>query len=147
EFINKNPEFKLSLGKLEAKEIDNNLKSLKNIKNCCDNHNVNFKFIIGATYDKEVEQFTRDEINRFLRGAAQITDFWDFSGYTSVGNDARNFYDPLHYNNRIGEMILARIFGNENIYVPDDFGYYVTKENVEEYLINRPYEPACSLSK
>ena len=31
-------------------------------------------------------------------------------------------------------MALARIFDDDSIYIPDDFGMYVTPENVEECI-------------
>lgn len=107
EYIKKNSEFAFPIEGLEAVALEDNLKSLKNIKDYCDSHNVSFMFIIAPTHDKEVEQFGIEVFDKFIRGAAQITDFWNFSGYTSIGNDARNFYDPFQYRNRIGEMMLA----------------------------------------
>ena len=62
-----------------------------------------------------------------------MTPYWDFS-YSSVSFDPRYFYDETHFRNCVGEMALARIFGDSSVYVPEDFGRYVTADNVEEHL-------------
>lgn len=62
---------------------------------------------------------------------------WDFSGYEEPMREAvpakgkgamRWFWDPVHYNSRLGDRIIARIFGSEQ---PGDFGVLLTPDNVD----------------
>ncbi len=69
----------------------------------------------------------------FYTRLAQVTPYWDFS-YSSVSFEPRYFYDETHFRNCVGEMALARIFGDDSLYIPDDFGVYVTSDNVQEHL-------------
>ncbi|MDE7041908.1 MAG: polysaccharide deacetylase family protein, partial [Oscillospiraceae bacterium] len=64
---------------------------------------------------------------------AQVVDFWDFS-CTPLSYDSRYFYDASHFRNAVGSMVLAEIFGNDEVYRPEDFGTYVTAENCGAYL-------------
>jgi peptidoglycan/xylan/chitin deacetylase (PgdA/CDA1 family) len=43
--------------------------------------------------------------------------------------------------------MLARIFNNNYTWLPNDFGFLVTKENVEDYLTDSPKTPVQSISK
>ena len=73
------------------------------------------------------------EVADFYTRLAQVTPYWDFS-YSSVSFEPRYFYDETHFRNCVGEMALARIFGDDSLYIPDDFGVYVTSDNVQEHL-------------
>ena len=55
----------------------------------------------------------------------------------------RYFYDATHFRNCVGDMALARIFGDESVYVPEDFGVLVTAENVSRRL--QQIYAACAL--
>ena len=60
-------------------------------------------------------------------------DYWDFS-YSPVSADSRYFYDATHFRNAVGTMVLAKIFGKEDVWYPENFGTYVTAENADEHI-------------
>jgi len=66
---------------------------------------------------------------------------WDFSGYDelysseSVPTDRsamRFFWDSIHYRRTLGEVIVARMFGNEDV----PFGVILASGNIESHLAN-----------
>lgn len=124
EFIDKYPEFKMELGKMDSSGGEENLKALRRMKDYCDERGVDFKFIVAPTYHKEMDRYEAEGVENFLSEASKITGFWDFSGYNSLSEDARNFYDAMHYRNSLGELMLAKMFDDETIDVPEDFGRY-----------------------
>lgn len=134
EFLLKYPEFKNELPKVTGDAIDNNVDALMRMKNYCEERNITFLLITAPTYYKEMDKYNIKDVITYWKKLASVTEFWDFTGYTSISYDARHFYDRMHYRNSIGEMMLARIFNNENLDIPEDFGHYTTKENVDEYL-------------
>ena len=48
----------------------------------------------------------------------------------------RYFYDGTHFRNNAGEMICARMTGRTDLWIPDDFGTYVTADTPEDYFLN-----------
>lgn len=42
------------------------------------------------------------------------------------------FMTPTHFRNCVGQMALARMAGDDSVYLPEDFGRLVTKENVRD---------------
>lgn len=124
EFLEKYPEFKMELSKMDSSGLEENLKALKRMKDYCDERAINFEFIVAPTYEKEMDRYNEEDVERFLTEASKILPFWDFSGYNSVSLEPRNFYDPMHYRNSLGELMLARIFGDKSVEVPEDFGKY-----------------------
>ncbi|WP_228892508.1 hypothetical protein [Pseudoduganella aquatica] len=67
----------------------------------------------------------------------------DFSGYNSVtteplpqaggGADMGYYWEPSHYRENVGRMILARLFGGASA-APDGFGAELMPSNVEQHL-------------
>jgi hypothetical protein len=45
-----------------------------------------------------------------------------------------NFYENSHYREKIGNLIISRIMNRRDSLLPDDFGYYVSKGNVDEQI-------------
>ena len=48
--------------------------------------------------------------------------------------EPRYFHDVYHHRNAVGAMALAKMFDDDTFYIPEDFGCYVTLENVEARL-------------
>jgi len=108
-------------------------ESLKRIKKYCEEKNINFYAINGPVYYEYLHNFPENEVKQYYKALADATDFWDFS-ISSVSLEPRFFYDETHFRNDVGEMALARMFGDKSVYIPEDFGTYITKENVSEYV-------------
>lgn len=111
-----------------------NLEVLKRIIVFCKDKGVNLLVITSPTYKTELETYPVDQFAKYMKSIAGITDYWNFSGYNSVNMDKTNFYDKEHFREKVGDMMLARIFGDSSIKIPDDFGKYVTSKNSEEVI-------------
>ena len=114
-------------------QMDQCLESVAAIRDLCREAGVNFLVVTPPLYYDYLAQLPRQEVERFYTSLAEITPFWDFSS-SSVSRDPRYFYDTTHFRNCVGKMALARVFGDESVYVPADFGVYVTTDNVAEHM-------------
>lgn len=122
--------------------VDACLDAVGALKTRCEEKGVNLIVMTAPQYADDFLSFDREQLSRFWRGLADITDFWDFSGRSSVGDDPRYFYDVRHFRNCVGTMALARVFDNDGVFVPADFGVHVTAETVETRLDAMWEEPA-----
>lgn len=113
--------------------VDDCLESLKRIKQNCDENGVNLIVVTAPVYYEYMANFYEDAVVSFYTRLAEVTDYWDFS-YSSVSFEPRYFYDRTHFRNNVGHMAAARIFGDDSIYIPDDFGFHVTEDNADEYF-------------
>ncbi len=60
---------------------------------------------------------------------------FSFYGINSITLNKDNFDDNAwHFKPKIGNLILARIFKDDSIEVPKDFGVELTKDNIDTYL-------------
>lgn len=113
--------------------VDDCIKSMENIASMCEDNGVNLIVVAAPVYYEYMNNFYPDSVCAFYTRLAEVVDFWDFS-YSSVSFEPRYFYDRTHFRNNVGHMAAARIFGDESVYIPDDFGHLVTAENAEDYF-------------
>jgi hypothetical protein len=81
-----------------------------------------------------MDMFDTADCLGFVKQLAEISPFWDFTGYNSITTDDRNYYEWSHYRVTVVKYILARVFNDPSVDVPDDFGVFVTQDNIEAHL-------------
>ncbi len=115
--------------------VDECMESMKRIVSLCEEGGVKLIVVAAPVYYEYMNNFYPDAVCRFYTRLAEVVDFWDFS-YSSVSFEPRYFYDRTHFRNNVGHMATARMFGDDSVYIPEDFGYYVTADNAEAYYNN-----------
>ena len=109
------------------------MDSVSRIVEKCRKSGTELTVVTAPVYRDYLRYFSVSDIKEFYSSLAQVTDFWDFS-FSSVSCEPRYFYDGTHFRNDVGTMAAARIFGDDSIYIPDDFGFYVTRDNCREHF-------------
>lgn len=111
------------------------MQSVAAIRAMCEEAGVNLTVAAGPVYAEYLKNYEPETVAQFYRSLAQVTPFWDFSS-SSVSCEMRYFYDGTHFRNNVGEMICARMTGRTDLWIPDDFGTYVTADTPEDYFLN-----------
>ena len=114
-------------------QTENCMKSVAAIKSRCEAAGVNLVVVAAPVYIDYFQNFQAEDVANFYASLAKVTDFWDFS-CSSVSCEPRYFYDATHFRNAVGNMIAARIAGDDSIYIPDDFGTFVTADTPDSYF-------------
>jgi peptidoglycan/xylan/chitin deacetylase (PgdA/CDA1 family) len=133
EFRANNPGFEYDLTDKRMGAMAEAVADIEEIKRECDSRGVGFMLIMAPLYYKEVDNYRYEELVEYWRALAGVTEFWDFSGYSPVSFDERYFYDAYHFRNSVGDMALARIFGDGAGFAPEGFGRLTTGANVEAH--------------
>lgn len=107
--------------------------SMERIVALCAERGINLVVVTPPMYHENFNYYSTEEVAAFSRALAEVTDYWDFT-LSSVSFDPRYFYDETHFRNCVGQMAAAKIAGEEDWYVPEDFGCYVTRDNVDAVL-------------
>lgn len=114
-------------------QTENCMKSVAAIRDACAAKGVNFVVVTAPVYGEYFNNFLPGAVESFYTALAEVTPYWDFS-CSSVSWEPRYFYDATHFRNCVGEMMAARMAGDDSVWMPDDFGAYVTADNVSEHL-------------
>ena len=100
------------------------MESVRKIKAACEEHGVELIVICNPVYCEAEAYYSEEDMASFRNALASVTEYWDFT-LTAASYDPRYFYDLTHFRNCLGRMLLARVFGDDSIWYPDDFGEFV----------------------
>ena len=103
------------------------VKAISDLKTLCDNRGVNLMVLAEPFHDGDFSRYDTENMRLFWRELAQITDFYDFWGEGSVTSD------PFFRVN-LGEMMLAYLFHDPSVSLPDGFGHLTTADTVNARL-------------
>ena len=106
--------------------LDDCMESIARIRDMCEDRGVNLTVVCPPMYHAYLSGFPQEEQAAFRNALAEVTPYWDFS-MSSVSYDPRYFYDETHFRNCLGKMALARMFDDQSVYIPADFGQYVSQ--------------------
>ncbi len=134
EYVEKYPVFtNYPKESIKLTKIEPTVESIKKIKEMCEANNVNLLLVSAPTYYEYFNYFSKEDVSAFYKAIAEVSPFWDFA-LSSISLEPRYFYDETHFRNAVGNMMFARIFEDKDVYYPEDFGFYVTKDNVDKHL-------------
>ena len=122
------------------------MRSVAAIRDMCEAAGVNLVVVAGPVYAEYLKNYQTEDIAQFYQSLAAVTPFWDFSS-SSVSCEPRYFYDGTHFRNNVGEMMCARIAGRTDLWMPDDFGTYVTTDTPASYFTDVLQPPALPASE
>lgn len=108
--------------------LEQSTQAVARIRDLCAEKGVDLLVICSPAYCAQLDSYGQEALLRYRSALAEVVDFWDFS-CTSLSYDSRYFYDASHFRNAVGSMVLAEIFGNTQVYRPENFGVFVTSDN------------------
>lgn len=115
--------------------MEETLKDIQEFVDVCNQNSIKCTVFINPTYKATYLANNPSEFIKFKKKLVQITDFYDFSGINSITVDPFNYYETSHFRVFIGEKMLAKMFNDyNNTSVPEDFGVFVTRENIDQHL-------------
>jgi hypothetical protein len=118
----------------EGNNLENTLDAIRGIVELAKEQNINLVFFINPIHKTTYLDTNLVQFFTFKRELAAITDFWDFSGLNSITTNNYYYHETSHYRDRVGDMMLERMFGYPRASAPPDFGILVTEKNIDVHL-------------
>lgn len=112
------------------------LEEIRQMKQLCDEHGIEFIIFTNPMHPLTFAKSVENGYMEFLEGLAQVTDFYNFSGYNDITLNNDNFLETSHYKAEVGDLILDVIFSDKHDehLEAQGFGAYVTRENCHAFL-------------
>ena len=116
--------------------MDEVLEEIEEIVRLCKENNTELVVFTNPMYDITYKASLEKDYMSFLYRLADITPFYNFSGFNNITLDSNYFQDPSHYKTEVGDMLIEVMLngGQYDELYEQGFGVYVTPENVEEFL-------------
>ncbi|SFK74538.1 hypothetical protein SAMN05216390_10385 [Lachnospiraceae bacterium KH1T2] len=113
---------------------EESFQDIKDIVDLCDEYDINLRIftnpINGYTYQKDIA----NGYIVFLKKLADVTDYYNFSGFNDITLDMDNYYETSHYCPAVSDMVIDRMYNDvtDPRLLSQGFGMYVTKDNVDD---------------
>ncbi|MDO4187748.1 MAG: hypothetical protein Q4D29_02045 [Lachnospiraceae bacterium] len=121
--------------------VEEALNDMKELKKLCDDNGINLIVMTNPLYHLTYEQDIENGYLIYLRGIADITDYYNFSGFSEVTEDYHYYYETSHFMPEVTRMMTDAFLASENasnnhegISEESVFGCHVTSENVDEII-------------
>ncbi|MBO6149138.1 MAG: hypothetical protein J6O55_07355 [Lachnospiraceae bacterium] len=115
---------------------EQSFQEIQDIIDLCKEHNIKLRIFThplnGHTYKKDIA----NGYLVFLRRLAEITDYYNFSGFNDITLNMENYYETSHYCPDVANMVIDRIYygKTDERLLSQGFGVYVTKDNVDSLM-------------
>ncbi len=112
------------------------LTEIRELVDLCREHDIELKVFTNPlhalTYAKDID----NGYLVFLEELAEVTPYWNFSGFNGVTLDYSNYYETSHYCPAVGDMMIDSIYKGktDKKLLSEGFGMYVTQDNVGELM-------------
>jgi hypothetical protein len=116
------------------KIMEETIQDIIEIIRLSEEYDFNLYFFINPTGKTYYMQSNPYHYLLFKEKLAQVTNYWDFSGLNSITTDNYYFYETSHYRIMAGGLMACRMSGCTDMMVPDDFGVYVTSDNIDDHI-------------
>ncbi len=116
------------------KLMEDTIKNITEIIKLSREYHFNLHFFINPTHKLFYLRANPYHFLLFKEKLAQVTDYWDFSGFNTITTNNYYYYETSHYRTIVGDLIICRMINCTNLNVPKDFGVFITKQNVSQHI-------------
>ncbi len=115
---------------------EQSLDDIKKIVDLCDEYNINLRVFTNPMHAMTYAKAMDNGYLVFLEELADITPYWNFSGFNDITLDYSNYYETSHYCPAVGDRIIDTVYNGktEDQLLDEGFGMYVTKDNVSNLM-------------
>lgn len=116
--------------------VDEAIAEIQEFVDICSAHDIKLVVFTNPLYITTYEKSINREYLGFLQKLADVTDYYNFSGYNRISMDNSYYYETSHFTPEAGDIIMDIIQngGNEDEIIIQGFGQYVTRENVDVFI-------------
>ncbi len=118
------------------------LHRLQRITSICEQKNIKPNLFIHPSHGLQWEGIRVagrwEEFEDWKKELVKISPVWDFSGYNSITSTPPYnydlYFDQSHYRKRVGNLVLNRMLNIHEGSGPEDFGYLITTDNIDQHM-------------
>jgi hypothetical protein len=104
----------------------------------CKEKNVELKLFTTAVHKSQLDILSdvnkTDIYFKWKKELASIAPYYDFMYYNSISRNSDNYNDPSHLLQKHGDLYFSKIFGDKQPKEGDDFGVWVTEDNIGKHM-------------
>lgn len=115
-------------------QIELAINEIKNIVDIAKENNIKLQFYINPIHAKTILYLNLDAYFEALKELSKFTEFVDFSYLNSITTNNLFYFETSHFNQKVGDLVIARVFNQAHPELPSDFGRYVDSNNIDQHI-------------
>ncbi|MBP3330440.1 MAG: hypothetical protein J6L89_06360 [Clostridia bacterium] len=116
--------------------MDETLSEIAEIVKVCKENKIELVVFTNPMHHVTYKASLEKDYIEFLRRLAEVTPYYNFSGYNDITTDDKNFIDSSHYTAEVSDMLIECMCKDkryETLY-EQGFGWKVTQKNADEFI-------------
>ena len=125
-----------TLNDIHFANMEQTLEDIRTIKVLCDEHGTQLTIFTNPVYYELYTEAVSQHYLAFLKELADVTPYYNFSGFNDITVNPANYMDKSHYNAEVGDLIIKTICLDEtdqNL-LEQGFGMYVDNGNISSLI-------------
>ena len=116
--------------------IDEAIEDIRLFCSLCDEYGIELTVFTNPLYITTYERAVDKGYLDFLEKLATVTPYYNFSSYNEISMNNDYYFETSHFTPAAGNLMMDIIEngGDEHAMQAQGFGYYVTVENVEDFM-------------
>lgn len=124
------------INRVATAHTDHTLQVLEEIVTLCEEHSINLILFTTPLHISAYCDSMDQEFLLFITKAASIHDIYCFSSINDINTNNDNYWEEIHYDSNVGDLILQRIFAEESFdrkLLSQGFGVLLNKDNAQQH--------------
>ncbi len=116
--------------------VDEALSDMQELVDLCNANGISLTVATNPLYCVTYKRSAEAGYLEFLRGLAEVTDYYGFSSLSDITNNYTCYYETSHYSPYVGHKMIEVIYEDQtDPYLwSQGFGISVNSENIDEYI-------------
>lgn len=116
--------------------LEESIAELQELVDLCEEYDIRLRIVTNPTYYKTYALGAANGYLDFLEALADVTEFYNFSGFSDVTTNDANYFETSHFTPQVTSLMMDVVYGGktDETLLAQGFGVRVTKENKEEVL-------------
>lgn len=115
--------------------VDESISEMQSLVDICNSNNINLIIVTNPLYYLTYRRSAENGYLDYIERLAEVTNFYNFSSLSDITTEYTNYYETSHFTPEVGRMMIKATQGMQSDALAEQgFGYYATKENIEELM-------------
>jgi len=111
------------------------LEDIRNLKALCEENGITLYLVTNPLYYSTYEWDLENGYYDYIKGVSEITDFYNFSCFSDVTLNYKNYYETSHFTPEVGRMMIDRVTDTPSKDLTEQcFGVYVDENSRQAFL-------------
>lgn len=116
--------------------LDECIEEIQELVDLCEEYDINLRIVTNPLYYKTYARGVENGYLDFLEELAEVTEYYNFSGFSNITTNDDNYYEPSHFTPQTTQLMMDVVYDgwSDEELLAQGFGVKVTADNKEAVI-------------